>query len=73
MLGGHVNPTVTFGLLVGCCISFGRVAVYWLAQMLGAVVMSFLLMPVSGGTVIHLNLATCPCQILQYYFTFGYK
>ncbi|ONM15784.1 probable aquaporin TIP3-2 [Zea mays] len=48
--GGHVNPAVTFGLLVGRRISFGRAAVYWLAQMLGAVVASLLLTLVSGGT-----------------------
>lgn len=70
--GGHVNPAVTFGLLVGRRISFGRAAVYWLAQMLGVVVASLLLTLVSGGTVIRLNFATCPCQILQYYFTFDY-
>ncbi|XP_066345551.1 probable aquaporin TIP3-2 [Miscanthus floridulus] len=48
--GGHVNPAVTFGLLVGRRISFGRAAVYWLAQLLGAVVASLLLTLVSGGT-----------------------
>ncbi|CAD6262976.1 unnamed protein product [Miscanthus lutarioriparius] len=48
--GGHVNPAVTFGLLVGRRIPFGRAAVYWLAQLLGAVVASLLLTLVSGGT-----------------------
>jgi glycerol uptake facilitator-like aquaporin len=51
--GGHVNPVVTFGLLVGRRISFGRAAVYWLAQMLGVVVASLLLTLVSSGTVIY--------------------
>ncbi|KAJ1271962.1 hypothetical protein BS78_06G166700 [Paspalum vaginatum] len=48
--GGHVNPAVTFGVLVGRRISFGRATVYWAAQLLGAVVASLLLTLVAGGT-----------------------
>nr|XP_034606058.1 LOW QUALITY PROTEIN: probable aquaporin TIP3-2 [Setaria viridis] len=49
--GGHVNPAVTFGVLVGRRISFGRAVVYyWAAKLLGAVAAAFLLMLVSGGT-----------------------
>ncbi|XP_062224848.1 probable aquaporin TIP3-2 isoform X2 [Phragmites australis] len=48
--GGHVNPAVTFGVLVGRRISFGRAAVYWAAQLLGAVVAALLLRLISGGT-----------------------
>ncbi|WVZ86485.1 hypothetical protein U9M48_033250 [Paspalum notatum var. saurae] len=48
--GGHVNPAVTFGVLVGRRISFGRAVVYWAAQLLGAVVASLLLTLVAGGT-----------------------
>ncbi|RCV34646.1 hypothetical protein SETIT_7G175600v2 [Setaria italica] len=48
---GHVNPAVTFGVLVGRRISFGRAVVYyWAAKLLGAVAAAFLLMLVSGGT-----------------------
>jgi glycerol uptake facilitator-like aquaporin len=47
--GGHVNPAVTFGVLVGRRISFGRAALYWVA---GAVAAALLLRLVSGGTVI---------------------
>ena len=50
--GGHVNPAVTFGVLVGRRISFGRAVIYWAAQLLGAVVAALLLMLISGGTVI---------------------
>jgi aquaporin TIP len=50
--GGHVNPAVTFGVLVGRRISFGRAVVYWVAQLLGAVAAALLLVLVSGGTVI---------------------
>ncbi|CAN6249452.1 unnamed protein product [Urochloa humidicola] len=45
--GGHVNPAVTFGVLVGRRISFGRAVIYWAAQLLGAVAAALL---VSGGT-----------------------
>ncbi|PAN39218.1 hypothetical protein PAHAL_7G228600 [Panicum hallii] len=48
--GGHVNPAVTFGVLVGRRISFGRAAIYWAAQLLGAVAAALLLTLVSGGT-----------------------
>src|SRR6267142_3407087 len=34
--GGHLNPAVTFGLLVGGKISPGRTAAYWIAQLAGA-------------------------------------
>ncbi|GJN02278.1 hypothetical protein PR202_ga19612 [Eleusine coracana subsp. coracana] len=48
--GGHVNPAVTFGVLVGRRISFGRALLYWAAQLLGAVAAAFLLRIISGGT-----------------------
>ncbi|CAL5069019.1 unnamed protein product [Urochloa decumbens] len=48
--GGHVNPAVTFGVLVGRRISFGRAVIYWAAQLLGAVAAALLLMLVPGGT-----------------------
>ncbi|XP_040379533.1 probable aquaporin TIP3-2 [Oryza brachyantha] len=47
--GGHVNPAVTFGLLVGRRISFARAALYWAAQLLGAVLAVLLLRLASGG------------------------
>lgn len=55
---GHVNPAVTFGVLVGRRISFGRAVVYyWAAKLLGAVAAAFLLMLVSGGTVIRFTVS----------------
>jgi len=39
-------------VLVGRRISFGRAAIYWAAQLLGAVAAALLLTLVSGGTVI---------------------
>lgn len=49
--GGHVNPAVTFGALVGGRLSFVRAIYYWLAQLLGAVVASLLLRPATQGMV----------------------
>jgi MIP family channel proteins len=40
--GGHLNPAVTFGLLVGGKIDVKRSAAYWVAQLAGAVVAAFL-------------------------------
>src|ERR1041384_3417818 len=35
--GGHLNPAVTFGLLIGGKINVQRSAAYWVAQILGAI------------------------------------
>lgn len=47
--GGHVNPAVTFGALVGGRISLLRALFYWVAQLAGAVVASLLLSLATGG------------------------
>ncbi|XP_073148047.1 aquaporin TIP3-1-like [Henckelia pumila] len=47
--GGHVNPAVTFGALVGGRVSLLRAVYYWIAQLLGAVVASLLLRLSTGG------------------------
>src|SRR5580765_3866013 len=36
--GGHLNPAVTFGLLVGGKIEPRRAVAYWIAQLLGAII-----------------------------------
>ena len=41
--GGHVNPAVTFGSLIGGRISLIRALYYWIAQLLGAIVACLLL------------------------------
>lgn len=41
--GGHVNPAITFGALVGGRVSVLRALYYWVAQLLGAVVAALLL------------------------------
>src|ERR1041385_1795280 len=35
--GGHLNPAVTFGLLIGGKINVTRSSAYWVAQILGAI------------------------------------
>ncbi|XP_073036224.1 probable aquaporin TIP3-2 [Primulina eburnea] len=47
--GGHINPAVTFGALVGGRVSLLRAVYYWTAQLLGAVVASLLLRLATGG------------------------
>src|SRR5258706_5121119 len=42
--GGHLNPAVTFGLLVGGKIESGRALAYGLAQLLGALAAGYLLL-----------------------------
>src|SRR6185369_1178768 len=39
--GGHLNPAVTFGLLVGGKISPKRYIAYWIAQLVGASAAAF--------------------------------
>lgn len=49
--GGHVNPAVTFGALVGGRISVLHAVYYWIGQLLGAVVASLLLRFSTDGMV----------------------
>jgi aquaporin TIP len=49
--GGHVNPAVTFGALLGGRISLIRAIFYWVAQLLGAIVAAALLRITTGGMV----------------------
>ncbi|KFK30698.1 hypothetical protein AALP_AA6G016000 [Arabis alpina] len=47
--GGHVNPAVTFGAFIGGNITLLRAILYWIAQLLGAVVACLLLKVSTGG------------------------
>ncbi|XP_055831632.1 probable aquaporin TIP3-2 [Solanum dulcamara] len=47
--GGHINPAVTFGALVGGRVSVLRAVYYWIGQLLGAVVASALLRLATDG------------------------
>ncbi|CAL9101109.1 Major intrinsic protein [Musa troglodytarum] len=46
--GGHVNPAVTFGLALGGQITILSGLLYWVAQLLGAVIGALLLKFVTG-------------------------
>jgi len=39
--GGHLNPAVTFGLLIGGKINFKNSIAYWIAQLAGATIAAF--------------------------------
>ena len=47
--GGHLNPAVTFGLLVGRQIDSRKAIAYWISQLLGAVVAGILLVNLLGN------------------------
>ncbi|HEX4341980.1 MAG TPA: MIP family channel protein [Verrucomicrobiae bacterium] len=46
--GGHLNPAVTFGLLVGGKISPTRTVAYWIAQLAGASVAAWMCVGLLG-------------------------
>ncbi|KAI7749692.1 hypothetical protein M8C21_008912 [Ambrosia artemisiifolia] len=50
--GGHLNPAVTFGLAIGGNITILTGLFYWIAQLLGATVASFLFQFVTGGLAV---------------------
>ncbi|KAL0877966.1 hypothetical protein Bca101_027672 [Brassica carinata] len=47
--GGHVNPAVTFGALIGGRLSAIRAIYYWIAQLLGAILACLLLRLATNG------------------------
>ncbi|CAN8239621.1 unnamed protein product [Cochlearia groenlandica] len=47
--GGHVNPAVTLGALVGGRLSLIRAIYYWIAQLLGAILACLLLRLTTNG------------------------
>lgn len=49
--GGHLNPAVTFGLVVGVNITILTGFFYWIAQLLGSTVACLLLKYVTNGLV----------------------
>jgi MIP family channel proteins len=57
--GGHLNPAVTFGLLVGGKVDFRTTIAYWISQLAGASVAGFILLflftnqidPQKGGSL----------------------
>src|SRR6185295_3708307 len=47
--GGHLNPAVTFGLLVGGQVDVPKAISYWISQLAGAAVAGFLLVSLLGN------------------------
>jgi MIP family channel proteins len=50
--GGHLNPAVTFGLLVGGKICASRALAYWVSQLLGAIVAAGIMLNVTSLKVV---------------------
>ena len=48
--GAHVNPAVTFGVALAGRMDWGKAVRYWLAQLIGAAVASYLLLFLIGTT-----------------------
>ncbi|KAL5993360.1 hypothetical protein ACLOJK_014284 [Asimina triloba] len=73
--GGHVNPAVTFGALLGGRISLLRAVFYWVAQLLGAIVASLLLRVTDGmrpmGFAVASGVGVWHALILEIVMTFG--
>ncbi len=44
--GGHLNPAVTFGLLIGGKVDIKTAVAYWIAQLAGAAAAGFLLLAI---------------------------
>ncbi len=47
--GGHLNPAVTFGLLIGGKIDLSKTVAYWVAQLAGGSAAGFLLLGLLPG------------------------
>src|ERR1700733_9847931 len=50
--GGHLNPAVTFGLLVGGKIDFKGAVSYWAAQLIGATIAAFVCLGLFGRDIV---------------------
>lgn len=74
--GGHVNPAVSFGAMMGGHISILRTILYWIAQLLGAVVASLLLRFTTNGRstspfAVSSGVGSWNAVVLEIVMTFG--
>ncbi|BAT94859.1 hypothetical protein LR48_Vigan02g178200 [Vigna angularis] len=74
--GGHVNPAVTFGALLGGRISVLKAIYYWIAQILGSIVAALLLRLVTNnmrpeGFSLSVGVGAVHGLILEIGLTFG--
>jgi MIP family channel proteins len=58
--GGHLNPAVTFGLLVGGIIDIKNSIAYWISQLAGGVAAGFVLLAVYGPNGVEVVKAGTP-------------
>jgi MIP family channel proteins len=58
--GGHLNPAVTFGLLIGGKISLMDAIAYWIAQLAGGSAAGFLLVALFGASGVAIVAAGTP-------------
>jgi MIP family channel proteins len=78
--GGHFNPAVTFGFLLAGRQSLPSAGAYWISQIFGAVIASFLLrslLPVSVWQAVHLgaaghgaDISTGAAMLIEFVLTF---
>ena len=66
--GGHVNPAVTFGALMGGQVTLKRGILYWIAQLLGSTVACLLLKFATNGMV---RLSFITTNKVSYFSYFG--
>lgn len=64
--GGHVNPAVTFGALLGGRISVLKALYYWIAQILGSIVAALLLRLVTNNMVCYTKSTFCSLILLYF-------
>ncbi|KNA17816.1 hypothetical protein SOVF_076360 [Spinacia oleracea] len=74
--GGHVNPAVTFGKVVGCYIPIPTAIFYWISQILGSVMACLLLkvVTVNQNVVPHAiseDMTGFGASVLEGVLTFG--
>ena len=50
--GGHLNPAVTFGALVGGKISLNEAILYWISQLFGATIAAFVCLGLFSRSVV---------------------
>jgi MIP family channel proteins len=63
--GGHLNPAVTFGLLVGGQIDAKRAAAYWISQLAGATVAGVLCVFLFNAKVVAAGTPDIPQNVGQ--------
>lgn len=70
--GGHYNPAVSLSVFLRGKLSLSDLGIYWLAQLLGAIVAAFLTLYLKGThTGSSLDLDTAKALLAEFLFTFA--